>query len=146
MSSHTCLPDHPGILADDCERCAEHAESAMLLDLDGDKTRALWDKMVAVEFGDGGGYETGNEAKACRTLYLAGIWLERNLGIRPWVPWDDLRRVGAAQYLGVTGRVEIRPSDHDIPDYVTVALMYAPARPDGVGVDQYTADVKIPGN
>jgi len=27
MTIHTCRPGHPGILADDCPRCDEHAAS-----------------------------------------------------------------------------------------------------------------------
>lgn len=53
MTAHTCRPDHPGILADDCDRCAEQAQGPMLLHLDPTKMAALWAKMIYVEHGDG---------------------------------------------------------------------------------------------
>lgn len=77
MSSHTCRPGHDGILADDCERCAEHASEPFLLSLDGEKMRALWEKMRAVEYGHMGHYATGAEALACHQLYKLSIWLGR---------------------------------------------------------------------
>lgn len=94
MSHHTCRPGHPGIFADDCERCDELAGQP----LHWDETRAerAWDLMLAIEMnipGDGPHrrYETANEEKACRLLYQGGIWVERNLGIRPWRPFAELR-------------------------------------------------------
>ena len=90
MATHTCLPGHAGILADDCERCTEHANETMLLHLDYEKTEALWDKMVAVEFGQDA-YETLNEKLAASQFHRLGIWLERHVGIRPWVPFTELQ-------------------------------------------------------
>lgn len=92
MTTHTCLPGHAGVLADDCPRCREHAEAPMLLDLDDERTEALWDKMLAVKFySPARHYETGAEAAAGHTLYLLGVWIERHLGVRPWVPLAELR-------------------------------------------------------
>ena len=95
MSSHTCLPGHPGVLADDCERCDEQARQPMLLGLDNEKTATLWNKMIAVEINHTDNvvhvYSTDNEAKAAHQFYLLGIWLERRLGIDPWVPFVTLQ-------------------------------------------------------
>lgn len=90
MSTHTCKPDHAGILADGCERCDEHAAEPMLLWLDQQKMEALWDKMISVERSSGH-YATGNEAKAARQLYNLAIWLERYVGVDPWRSLDALR-------------------------------------------------------
>jgi hypothetical protein len=76
--SHTCRPGHPGILADDCERCDQHAAEPMLLSLDGAKMEQLWDKMVEVEYTHLGDYVTANEAKACKMLYALSVWMERH--------------------------------------------------------------------
>lgn len=89
MTSHTCSPGHAGVLADGCARCDEHAENP-LLTLDAPKTAELWDKMIAVEYGSDGAYETVNEKKAGRVLYHVALWLERRLGLRPWVPFSEL--------------------------------------------------------
>lgn len=87
MATHTCKPDHEGVLADDCERCAEHAATPMLLNLDQHKTRALWAEMLAVEYGVGNGNDRGYRTQADRTaghqLYCLSLWLERFCGIPP---------------------------------------------------------------
>lgn len=89
MATHTCAPGHAGALADGCERCDEHA--ADILGLDASKTETLWDKMVAVEYRDDGGYATDNERRACRELYNLARWLERYMGVNAWVPFAQLR-------------------------------------------------------
>lgn len=91
--SHTCKPGHPGVLADDCERCDQHAAAPMLLELDEDKTELLWNKMVAVEYRHEGAYQTANEARAGRQLYYMSVWMERHLGVDTGVDFADLRLV-----------------------------------------------------
>lgn len=103
MSTHTCKPDHAGILADDCERCGEHAVEPLLLTLDREKMGRLWDKMILVERPPTSAspqlYETENEATAARQLYKLAVWLERYGGVYPWGPlvpghWVPLVREG----------------------------------------------------
>lgn len=95
MSSHTCQPGHPGILADDCPRCDEHAAEFPPLALDDSKMAELWNRMVEVEIQDVAHYQTGNEAKAGASLHRLGIWLERYTNVSPWVPFDQLAfRIG----------------------------------------------------
>lgn len=101
MSAHTCRPGHAGILADGCERCREHSEAPMLLELDAEKTAALWRKMVYVEHGGGRGqpgdgpdhYDSATEAKAARTFYLMAVWLERYTSVDPWTLAPGPRRL-----------------------------------------------------
>ena len=83
MSAHTCRPknEDDAILADGCDRCAEHARSPMLLTLDRHKVEALWRRMVEVEKGSGERYyRSKNEGLACSTLYNAATFLERHFG------------------------------------------------------------------
>jgi hypothetical protein len=91
MSVHTCRPGHAGVLADGCDRCEEHAEQPMLLELDRDKMAAMWDVMVAAEHGSGR-YATEAEATAGKQLYRVAVWLERYALINPWVPVTELRK------------------------------------------------------
>lgn len=90
MTTHTCKPDDPGLLRDECRRCAEHASTPMLLTLDDSKMEALWDKMVDVERHDGR-YATGAEGEAGLKLYLTAVWIERFVGIDPWCKFSELR-------------------------------------------------------
>lgn len=72
MTAHT---NHPSTLehglADDCPRCAEHAEHP-LQSLDHDHVADLWRRMLAVEFDPFGDhdlrYRTAREAQACWRL------------------------------------------------------------------------------
>lgn len=73
-------------LADGCERCDEIAGNPIAF-LDGENFRALWAKMLEVEFGfyglddrvaDGSSYRSGNEAKAGKQLYMTAIFVERH--------------------------------------------------------------------
>jgi hypothetical protein len=71
MSSHSIHPDsHTNGLADDCPRCAEHAND--LLGLDLRNLWALYERRVAVERGDPGVYyRSANESKAAYNLGIA---------------------------------------------------------------------------
>lgn len=72
-------PDRPdpddAILYDDCERCAEQADS-LGLELDARKFARAWDRMCDVEYGVGH-YRTEAEKKLGRSLYHVSILLER---------------------------------------------------------------------
>lgn len=91
MSSHTCLPDHKGVLADGCERCSEHAAQPMLLGLDDVKTERLWDLMVTSKYGNAGRIETDADGFATDVLYKMAVWMQRNLPLNPFVPLAQLR-------------------------------------------------------
>lgn len=93
-TTHTCEPGHPGVLADGCDRCAEHAKEPMLLSLDQEKMQRLWAEMIAVEHGSGTPeYVTAADAEAGKQLYRIAVWLERYAEIDPWRPlgtfWKD---------------------------------------------------------
>lgn len=86
MPSHTYHEDiSEAGLADDCERCDEIAENPIAY-LDGENFRALWSKMIEVEYGyyrgeniaDGSSYRSANEAKAGKQLYLVSLFVERH--------------------------------------------------------------------
>ena len=68
MSAHSYHPDsHTNGLADDCERCAEHAEN--LDSLDQDNLRALYERRLRVEAGMAGAvYRSQAEARASYNL------------------------------------------------------------------------------
>jgi len=84
MATHSPHEDsHTHGLADDCDRCAEHA--ARPHSLDDENLGALWMRMLDVEFGDGtASYRSANEAKAGRYLYDVAILLER-FGVSPFM-------------------------------------------------------------
>lgn len=72
------------LLHDGCDRCGEQAVEPLLLD-DG-RLRALWCRMLDVEFGDGPDwYTSGSEGRACRSLYRMAVLMQR-LGVDPELP------------------------------------------------------------
>ena len=67
------------ILYDDCERCGLLA--ATLFSLDATRFRRLWDRTVAFERDDIGGYMTENERRVGRRLWWMMMTAERRFGI-----------------------------------------------------------------
>jgi hypothetical protein len=90
MASHTYHPDtHEFGLADDCDRCAEHATRPH--ELDDQNLAALWLRMLDVEFGPGdASYRSKNEAKAGKYLYDVALLLER-FGVSPFMLREQVR-------------------------------------------------------
>lgn len=83
MATHTYHPDsHTNGLADDCPRCAEHAEHPVE-SLDAANLLALWERMIEVEYGDGAGYRSATEVSAARSLRPVLLFLERYTPIDP---------------------------------------------------------------
>jgi len=84
MATHSLHEEtHTHGLADDCDRCAEHAARPHALD--DEMLAALWMRMLDVEFGDGTkSYRSENEAKAGKSLYDVALLLER-FGVSPWM-------------------------------------------------------------
>lgn len=68
------------ILYDDCERCAEQAES-LGLELDAEKFARAWAQMREAEYGDVNTYSTEAEAKLGKSLYRVSVLIERHRGI-----------------------------------------------------------------
>jgi len=83
MPSHTVHEDIAEAgLNDDCERCAEIATNPVVY-LDGENFRALWAKMISVEFDDQGGYRSDNERTAGKQLYTIALFVERHTILDP---------------------------------------------------------------
>lgn len=77
-------PEHDPILFDNCERCAQHAET--LYDLDKSFIEKLWWRMIQVETDVGGSksYRSQNEQKACKKLFTFYLLVERFGTINPY--------------------------------------------------------------
>jgi hypothetical protein len=69
------------IYYDDCDECARQAVQPVF-HLDPDKMTRLWNRMLAVEFGNET-YRSSNEAKACNNVWPVYIFLERFTDIDP---------------------------------------------------------------
>ena len=74
------------ILYDDCERCDQHTET--LFSLDATKFRRLWDRTVAFERDDEGGYTTANEHLAGKRLWWMTMTAQQRFGI-PITRFDE---------------------------------------------------------
>lgn len=69
------------ILFDGCSDCYEKVDP---LRQSRDVVRALWLKMLAVEFEDAGTlYRSDTEARACIRLYEIAVFLQRHFGMEP---------------------------------------------------------------
>ena len=82
--THRYHPDaddpEDAILYDDCGRCDQQAE--FLLNLDATKMRRLWDRTVAFERDDEGGYMTANERLAGKRLWWMMMTAQQRFGIQ----------------------------------------------------------------
>lgn len=82
------------VLFDDCDRCSEHRK--MILSIDEDRLRLLWEEMLTVESGQGRDhYRTYTEAMVCHELHRMSIFMERVLKIDPRNALND-QGLGAA--------------------------------------------------
>lgn len=68
------------IIYDGCAECDERAAEPLiaLLNLDSGNFQALRARMLDVEFGEGGGYYSDNEARVGRALYRIAVLEERH--------------------------------------------------------------------
>lgn len=85
MTIHTRHPqpyERLEFLVDGCPRCAEYAAD-LGLHFDEGRFRAFWEKMVAVEFHDDGGYASQTDKALGRRLYYVALALQRTFGLDP---------------------------------------------------------------
>ena len=85
----TAKDQEDAILYNDCERCAEQAKNPLFLD--PVKFRRLWNRTVAFELHDEGGYKTLAEQTAGRFLWQAMLLYQRYFGV-PITKFDALLR------------------------------------------------------